>query len=112
MANDLQITITHEEFEKIPDSANQSAIDKKLNIIFKVVSPLQEDIAFLKENAKDRVNICDLTVRRLEKTIEESVNPKFNKTKIAGVGVSGTALGALIAKGPEWLNAIMEWFHK
>ena len=41
MSNDLQITISPEEFDKIEDSENQSAIDKKLGLIFKTVSVQQ-----------------------------------------------------------------------
>ena len=52
MSNDLQITISPEEFDKIEDSENQSAIDKKLGLIFKTVSIQQTH--------------CEETVARLE----------------------------------------------
>ena len=82
MSNDLQITISPEEFDKIEDSENQSAIDKKLGLIFKTVSIQQTH--------------CKETVARLEQSIQKVSAPKMNKDKVGGAVGGATGLGVLI----------------
>lgn len=112
MSDSLKIEITPEDFDKIQDSPGQSAIDKKLGIIFKVISPMQSDISTLKNHAEKRVNICAQTVQRLEGNIKDASTPKLNPVKVAGVGGGGITIGAIFAKGPEIIKALSDWFHK
>ena len=82
MSNDLQITISPEEFDKIEDSENQSAIDKKLGLIFKTVSVQQTH--------------CRETVDRLEQNIQKISAPKMNKVKVGGAVGGAGVLGVFI----------------
>jgi hypothetical protein len=92
MSNNIQVTVTMEDFEKIDDP------NKKLNLIYRVVSAQQ--------------NHCVTTVERIEKNIKSISTPQLNTKKVAGVGVSGGVVGAFVAKCPEIIQAIGDWFHK
>jgi len=113
MSNDLKITITPEQFNQIQDSANQSAIDKKLGLIFQVNSVMQSDVGELKECMKKQKVHCEETVKRIDKRINGIVAPtKLNKKKVAGVFGGGGLLTTIIIKGPEWFKAIGEWLKQ
>ena len=82
MGNNIKVTVTHEDFENITDDEKNTAIDKKLNLIYRVVSAQQTH--------------CKETVNRLEKKIQTINIPKINKVKAGGMVGGATGIGATI----------------
>ena len=93
MGNNLEIIVSLAEFEAEQDT------NKKLNMMFKSHCAQQ---LHCKE-------VVDIIHRRIDGI---SVPKKLNKTKIAGVGIGGSGLTALIIKGPELLREIGSWFQR
>lgn len=106
MGNNIQITVTQEQFEKIDD------VNKKLNFLYQVASPIQADIRDIKEDIKDQKSHCENTVKAVEGRIENIEKPKLNKTKVVSFGASSGLMGGIIAKAPEIIDSISNWFHK
>lgn len=79
MSNNIKIEITPDDFDKIQDSPDRSAIDKKLGIIFKTVSAQQQH--------------CQETVTRIEKSITSVPKAQINKVKAGGALGGATGLG-------------------
>jgi len=84
MGEDLMVSVTIEEFEQ------EKSIDKKLNLMFKVLSAQQEG--------------CVTTVEGFDQRIDSlETSRKMNKAKIAGIGIgSGGGAAALIALIKSW----------
>ena len=76
MGNDIQVTVTHEDFENIKE------VDKKLNLIYRVVSAQQTH--------------CRETVKILSDRITDLNVPKINKVKVGGAVGGAGIIGVFI----------------